>query len=185
MMRKQLSAYSEKNFKPSWTKLSGQTAKLIKDEIFIALTKESSGAVRNQICDLIGELGGTIINIEEEDADKLPEESTSWPELMKRIQELWLSNIDTMMEAALRIMATLFTYVSDEFMQYKSDLYTMFKNGMEHNTIEIKAAAIEALSSWLGIIDSKTCKLYEDLIPLLMNTVLVVLAKNEDKVHCF
>lgn len=183
MLRKQLSAFSERNFSPCWLKIGGQTAKTIKNEVFIALRDEPTKAVRYQICDLIGELGGTILNIDEEDGKNASQDHKTWEELIKMIMELWFSKIDTMLEAAFKIMSTLFSYVSEEFLQYRNDFYTMFKAGMEYSSLEIKAAAVEAMSSWLEIIDSKYCKMYEDLIPLYMETVLFVLAKDEDKVN--
>lgn len=182
MLRKQLSAFSEKNFTPSWHRISAQTATFVKNEIFVILSKEPESLVRYQICDFIGEIGGTILNIDEEEAKNVPQENKTWDELMQRIMELWVSKIDTMMEASLKIMTTLFTYVSDEFLKYKTDLYAIFKNGLEHNEIKIKVAAIEAMASWLEIIDSKNTKMYEDLVPLLMNTILYILAKDEDRV---
>lgn len=62
MMKKQLSSFSGQKGCSAWTKISGQTATLIKDEIFIALRDESTSSVRTQICNLIGELGATIFN---------------------------------------------------------------------------------------------------------------------------
>lgn len=177
-MKHELSAYE---VHLSWSKISGQTAKLIKDEIFIILTNEATSSVRASICSLIGELGATIINAKNEDED-IPEENKKWPELMKKIQDLWSSNNDNMMEAGLKIMAGLFSYQSDEFTQYKRELYSIFKTGLEHNTVEIKIAAIGALSSWIEGIDFKAAKLYEDLVPTLMNALLTTVEKNVDQV---
>lgn len=182
MLRKQLSAFSEKNFNPCWYKINAQTAKIVKDEIFLALRDEPTSLVRYQICDFVGEIGGTIMNIDDDEAEKVSNEHKNWPELIKLIMELWGSKIDTMMEAALKILATLFTYVSDSFIPYKNDFYSIFKTGMECASLDIKTAAIEAMGSWLEIIETKHSKLYEDLVPLLMETVLFVLAKDEDKV---
>eukprot|EP00331_Platyophrya_macrostoma_P022094 CAMPEP_0176443770 /NCGR_PEP_ID=MMETSP0127-20121128/22638_1 /TAXON_ID=938130 /ORGANISM="Platyophrya macrostoma, Strain WH" /LENGTH=1003 /DNA_ID=CAMNT_0017829097 /DNA_START=385 /DNA_END=3396 /DNA_ORIENTATION=+ len=118
---------------------------------------------------------------EEENNQKYSDEHKNWPELMQRLKELWGSNIESMMESSLKIMATLFSFVSDEFKNFKNDLYAIFKSGMESESLDIKLASIEALSSWVSIIDYKTCKQYEDLVPLIMNTTLIVLDKSEDK----
>lgn len=179
-MKKQFSALSDPDASSAWEKISGQTAKLIKDEIFIALRDETTSSVRIQICNLIGELGATIFILEVDSQVRF--ENKSWPELLGRIQELWLSNIDTMMEAALLILSVLFPYAENRFSLLSKSSHTMFKTGMEHDSIEIKAAALNAMSSWLGTCGLKMCKPFEKLIPLMMDTLLVVLAGNEDKV---
>jgi len=182
MLRKQLSAFSEKNFEPAWYDINEETAKFIKSEIFVALVNEPTNLVRNQICDFIAELGGTILNIDEEleeGAKKLPKELKTWDKLMDLILELWVSKREKMMESAMRILSTLFTYVNDDLLKYSNDFFAMFKNGLEFNDLGVKSATLESLGSWLEAIDAKDAKMFEDLIPIMMETLLFILAKDQ------
>eukprot|EP00331_Platyophrya_macrostoma_P020884 CAMPEP_0176475722 /NCGR_PEP_ID=MMETSP0127-20121128/43759_1 /TAXON_ID=938130 /ORGANISM="Platyophrya macrostoma, Strain WH" /LENGTH=1056 /DNA_ID=CAMNT_0017871339 /DNA_START=179 /DNA_END=3349 /DNA_ORIENTATION=+ len=175
MMRKQLSIFSESNFNAMWPLIDGNTATKIKEEIFVVLTKESASNIRHQICSLIGELGATVNNLSEEDLNKMPPEGKEWPKFVPQIMELWLSEIPSMMEAALKIMSTLFAYSSEQF----KDLFVVFKKGLEHEEINIKTAVLETMTSWISVILPKETKIYEELIPQMMDAVIFVLAKDE------
>mmetsp|Transcript_71880 Transcript_71880/g.83546 ORF Transcript_71880/g.83546 Transcript_71880/m.83546 type:complete len:1110 (+) Transcript_71880:60-3389(+) len=181
MLRKQLSSYSEASFDPCWKKLSPNTAKVIKEEVFILLRDETKPNIRDQICHLIGELGGTILAMDEDDKKLVEPEIKTWDKLLSHVMELWLSKIDIMLEAALKILTGLFDYTFDTYLEYRNDFHTIFKTGMSYDSLNIKQAAIEALSKWVQSIESKYCRMYEDLVPQMLENVLFLLAKEEDK----
>ena len=182
-MRKQLSIFSEANFNAMWPLLDGPTATKIKEEIFVILTKESASNIRHQICWLIGELGATVNSLNDEDKKKMPQEGQEWAKFVPQIMECWMSEIPSMMEATLRIMSSLFNYSSEQFLNHKKDLFAVFKKGLEHEEINIKTAAVDTLTSWVSVIPPKDTRLYEELLPQMMEAILYVLAKDEYQVN--
>ena len=182
MLRKQLSMFSERNFHSSWPKLTAQTAKKLKEDIFVILTKETASNIRYHICDFIGELAASINNLEPDDKPNMPEESKEWKQFVPHMMELWMSEAPSMMEGFLKIMSSLFNYDCEHFANYKQDLHTIFKEALQQEDLNIKTAAVDALTSWIAIIPPKDTKMYDDLVPSLLDAVLHVLAKDEYQV---
>ena len=182
MLRKQLSAFAERNFHNSWSLLNGQTSNKIKDEVFVILTKESQSSIRSHICDFIGEMAASIENLDPDDKAKMPEESKEWKQYVPRMMELWMSKAPTMMEAFLKILSAQFSYDSGQFTNYKDDLFTVFQEALVNDDLNIKTAAVEAMTSWISILPPKDVRVYENLVPSLLDAVLHVLAKDEYQV---
>ena len=184
MLRKNLSAFSEKTFSPLWVKLAAETQKTLKSELFPILQGETTKNVRHLLCDLIGEVGGTIINLDEEEA-KGNAEARQWPEIMQNIFTFYVQGNDMLKESSLRILITFFTFANQEFAEYKTQLYSIFKSALENSLPDIKLAAIQAFGSYLEICEPKDAKIFEDLLPLLLNTAVFLLSKDEQMVQPF
>lgn len=183
MLRKQLSLFSEANFKSSWGKINGQTAAKLKEELFVALSKEPTSTIRHGICSLIGELAGSISHLPPELMTNAGNENKEWAVLVPTIMKLWVSGIPTMMESTLRIMSRLFNYNAKQFLEHKKDLYTVFQKGLEHEDANINAAAIDTFTSWISHTPSREAKMYQDLIPAITTAVIKILAVDEYQVR--
>ena len=182
MLRKNLSTFSEKNFEAIWTKLTTETQASVKKEIFIILTNESASNIRHHICDLIGEIAGTILSIDD-DSNSLHVEAKTWPDVIQNIFALYESGTPSLIEASLKIIATMFTYASEELGNYRKQLHTIFKNSLEMDDINIKVASIEAIASYIQMSEPKNCKIMEELIPSILNNLLFILSKDEYQVN--
>ena len=181
MLRKNLSVFSEKNFEAIWIKLTSETQASIKKEIFIILTNETASNIRHHICDLIGEIAGTILSVEDE-SNTLHAEAKTWLEVIPNIFALYESGTPSLIEASLKIVATMFTYASEELGEYRKQLHTVFKNSLEMDDINIKVASIEAIGSYIEMSEPKNCKIMEELIPSILNNLLFILSKDEYQV---
>ena len=181
MLRKNLSAFSEKTFSPLWVKLTPETQKLFKAEIFPILQSETAKNVRHLLCDLIGEVGGTIINLDEDEAPGNAE-AKKWPEIMQNTFTFYVQGNDILKESSLKILTTFFTFANQEFAEYKTQLYSIFKSAMENNLPDIKLAGMQALGSYLEICEAKDARTFEDLLPAMLNTTVFLLGKDEQMV---
>ena len=181
MLRKNLSAFSEKTFSPLWVKLAPETQKVLKSQLFPILQGETTKNVRHLLCDLIGEVGGTIINLDEDEAKGNPE-ARQWPEIMQNTFTFYIQGNDMLKESALKILTTFFTFANQEFAEYKTQLYSIFKSSMENNSTDIKLAGMQALGSYLEICEAKDAKTFEDLLPIMLNTAVFLLGKDEQMV---
>mmetsp|Transcript_58138 Transcript_58138/g.66994 ORF Transcript_58138/g.66994 Transcript_58138/m.66994 type:complete len:1102 (-) Transcript_58138:178-3483(-) len=182
-LRKQLSAFAADASKSYWPKISTETAKFIKKEIFTILKDESSGQVRNQICSLIGELYCTIVNTcnEEDGETEVSSEHTKWDRFLAYIMELWSSEKDVMRKATFDILKGAFDYSSESFLAYKSELSGFFQAGLKSENFDIKLSALEALCSLLSTIEPREVKAFENLVPDLIETTQILATEDEFK----
>lgn len=117
-LRSVLSGYCEGNPLSAWVRINADCHKLVKDGLFEVLANEPDKAVRNVLCDLIGELGATIQGFDQTDKKKLGEEGIQWNELMPNLYEYLKSGKNQFIVAALKILSNLFTYAGDDYVEY-------------------------------------------------------------------
>lgn len=168
-IRKNLSNFSEKSFKNLWENLQPETQTLVKTSLFQCLENEPTQNIRHLICDAIGEIGGSLL----EDSEK--EKGNRWPELINILWQLFMQERNPLIEGGFKILASLLSFCSDTFEKHKSELHTLFKNGMANADKMIKLSAIQALGSHVEVLEPKECKVYEDLIPVLLDSTLNLL----------
>jgi hypothetical protein len=181
-LRSVLSSFAGAALDASWIQLNGDTQKVVKASLFEILNKEQDKIVRKGLCDLIGELGATIATYDESDKEKLGPEAIEWTELMQYLFQYLSSDNDEFIISALKILAVLFLYSADNYVQYKDQLIKIFKTNLEHQNLFIKAAAIQAITSFLQIIDAKDCKPYAPLLPIILVDTVQIIEANEDLV---
>lgn len=70
-----MSAFSEKSYENLWPKLSAENKISFKTKIFQILEQEQNQQIRHNICDSIGEVGGSLMSPEENNG------VNEWPEL--------------------------------------------------------------------------------------------------------
>jgi len=106
-LRKQLSGFSEKSFDSQLKNLSPEVLSLIKLSLFQSLEQESESQVRHQVCDAIGEIGGSLFELD-----------NKWPDLIPSIFQLFQSPNIWLQDGALRIIACNIEYQSSEYENY-------------------------------------------------------------------
>lgn len=77
-------------------------------------------------------------------------------------------------------MTSLFTYAATDFIKHINEIHNIFKESIINPLDNIKVAAIEALGSFISILEPKECRLFEDLITPLINTTVNLVERNED-----
>ena len=105
-----------------------------------------------------------------------------WPELPGIIMQLLSCPSENLIESGLKILATLFTYASETFVKEKEALLNIFRGGLSNGSKNIKLAALEALGSFIEIVEPKHTKKFEELIPLMLEATYVLLTEDENYV---
>lgn len=177
-IRKYLSVYSEKNYHNIWESLNPAIKAKVKNSLFAALEGEEDMGTRHKICDAIGEIASGLINSDEGKANE-------WPELVPLIMELLMSEKLVLMESGLKILSTLFIYAESVFLPYKEELVKIFKGGIENSNTLIQATSIEALSNFLSNVGSNHVKIFEVLIPSLLEVTYSLLITDHNHVKIF
>lgn len=179
-IRKNLSAFSEKSYVNLWNELTPEVQQQVKQLLFAALSNENDSAIRHQICDAIGEIGGTLIEHQDQFNQNQPSQN-KWPELPGLIMQLLSCPTENLIESGLKILATLFTYASETFVKEKDALSNIFRGGLGNASKNIKLATMEALGSFVEIVEPKHTKKFEELIPLMLEATYALL--NEDETY--
>jgi hypothetical protein len=55
-------------------------------------------------------------------------------------------------------MTSLFTYAANDFLNHSTQIHQIFESSLVHPEDNIKVAAIEALGSFISILEPKECK---------------------------
>ena len=155
----------------------------VKQILFTALSNENDSAIRHQICDAIGEIGGTLMEHQDQFNENMQPSQNKWPELPAVIMQLLSCPSENLIESGLKILATLFTYASETFVKEKEALLNIFRGGLTNTSKNIKLAALEALGSFIEIVEPKHTKKFEELIPALLESVYALLTEDENYVH--
>lgn len=184
-LRRQLSNYVNSIDTSVWHFLRPETQKFVKEAMFPILRQEQHKKAASLLSDFIGELGATMKTLKDDVKAVCPKEGLQWNELMQLVWGLLTSNTELLIQSALQIMSILFTYCESEFAQFKDELVPLFKQTLEHESLKIRAVSIEALASFLKNVESKDCKAMVDLIPLVLQNVLIIVDKDEDLVRAF
>ena len=111
------------------------------------------------------------------------EEINQWPELPILIWQLLNKDEDSLIESGFKILYSLFNYSSDSFTQDKRELNKVFQRGINNGNINIKISAIKAFGSYIETVDSNECKRYEDIIPDIINNIIMLMQIDKEKVH--
>lgn len=173
-LRKNLSNFSEGNFTNLWSKLTQETHQNIKSTLFACIQKEANANIRSLICDAIGEIGGSLL--EEED-----QSSQKWPEFLPTIWQLFSHQSEVQQECGFRILSNVLMFASGLFDQYKNEVAQIIEKGVKCSTLTLRSAAITCLGNFVAILEPSELKKYDQLsIPLLQSTLEIVL-KDEDE----
>jgi len=168
-----------------WDELNNDTHKLVKQVLLEVLVKEDDGPTRRVLCDFIGELSATIKKLDQDIKAQLGDEGKQWDSLMPNIWNFLNSGNAILMECALKILGILFIYCGKEFANHKNELFPILRQTLENPEMRVKAGAIEAISNFIGTIQTKHCKMFSELIPKMLESLLQIIANNEDLVSNF
>jgi hypothetical protein len=93
------------------------------------------------------------------------------------VNEFITTGVEKKIDAALQIFNGLFSFIMDHLIKFKSDLANTFGKLLQHNSLDIKLAALQAVSNLLSTAERKDCKDFTPLIPYM--TKVITDAMNE------
>jgi hypothetical protein len=85
--------------------------------------------------------------------------------------ELITTGVDKKIDAALQIFNGLFSFIMEHLIKYKSDLANTFGQLLMHKSLDIKLAALQAVSNLLSTAERKDCKDFTPLIPYMCRVI--------------
>ena len=86
------------------------------------------------------------------------ENETIWQELLSEVFVLVHSENVLHVDAALQIFNGLFQYIMDHLNKYKKELNDIFVKTLAHTNLDIKLAALRAVSCYLETVEQKDTK---------------------------
>jgi hypothetical protein len=127
--------------------------------------------MQKHIADTLGEVAGSIIATN----------PTGWPEFKKHVYTLFQdANISSNL-AAFYILESFFAFSPEYFKEDSNDLYALFKNSFCHENEKLKLAAMRSFSSYLGALETRKHKQFEDIILPLFEAIFSLLKKHNNE----
>ncbi|CAK67710.1 unnamed protein product (macronuclear) [Paramecium tetraurelia] len=164
-LRYSLSKFAPKSHKNVWSNLVPETKETIKLRLFQFIEVENSSNVKNQLCDTIGEIGGSLYE---------DDNHNEWPNLLPTLWQMFLSPKNDIIECGFKILGNLFTYSIDQFDKHSQDLHTLFVQGLASPQIKIKSSTMHALGNYIKYSLPTQYKIFQDLISNMMKAALEI-----------
>jgi hypothetical protein len=125
-----------------WQRLTDECRNGVKAQLLEAIrgSTEWPKHLTHKICSLAVEVQGAM---------QEHEDNSIWQELIMLVNELITTEQDKMVDAALQIFNGLFSYIMDHLIKFKDDLARTLGKTLQHNSLDIKLAALQAVSNLL------------------------------------
>ncbi|CAD8128052.1 unnamed protein product [Paramecium sonneborni] len=164
-LRYSLSKFAPKSHHNIWNQLSLETKEIVKLNLFQLIEVENSHIVRNQLCDIIGEIGGSLYQ---------DQNHNEWPNLLPILWQMFLSPKSDIIECGFKILGNLFIYSIDQFDKHQQDLHTLFVQGLASSQIKIKSSTMHALGNYIKYSLPVQYNNFQDLISNMMKSALEI-----------
>ena len=148
-----------------WKRLSTEAKEFVKLELLKAISECADKNVIHKVCNLLIEIGGTIYE----------QENFVWQDLLNILFQFVNCAEVIKVDAALQIFNGLFGYLMDHLVKFKNDLMGIFAKTLQHESLDINLAALQAVSNFLQIVEGKDAKDFIQLLPLMVGVVIKAL----------
>jgi hypothetical protein len=155
-----------------WKRLSTEAKEFVKLELLKAISECADKNVIHKVCNLLIEIGGTIYE----------QENFVWQDLLNILFQFVNCAEVIKVDAALQIFNGLFGYLMDHLVKFKNDLMGIFAKTLQHESLDINLAALQAVSNFLQIVEGKDAKDFIQLLPLMVGVVIKALELDEETV---
>ena len=92
------------------------------------------------------------------------------------------SDDDIKVDAALQIFNGLFSYLMDHLIKFKADLIGIFQKTLNHKSLDINLAALQAVSNFLQIAEGKDAREFVSLLPQMAQVALKAVQEDDETV---
>lgn len=89
---------------------------------------------------------------------------------------------EAQVDAALVVFNGLFSYILDHLVKYKNELGGIFERTLQFQKLDIKLAALQALSNYLSVAERKDTKDFIRLLPLMTGVVTQAFQEEDETV---
>ena len=169
-----------------WHQLRSETQRLIKESLnqnFLRESESSEKNLSNLISDVIGILLISILGMDNFVQNLCSTEGRQWDSIFEDVWTFLASENTLLLTSGLKILSVLAQYRHPEFLQQVDELVPMLKQSLEAEDLRVKSYAIQVISRFFENAESKDCKPFLSLIPLLLQAILIIVEKDEDLVN--
>ena len=147
--------------KTLWETLNAQSKEYLKTNLILAIRSCQVKDLMHKLSNLLVEVAGGM------------QESTEeiWQGLLDLVFEFVNSETTLHVDAALQIFNGLFSYIIDHLVKFKDDLLGIFKKTLNHSSLDIKLASLQAVSNYLQTVEQTDTKKFVQLIPDMYNVI--------------
>lgn len=179
VLKKVLMVYEEDQVK-GYRLLTAQGKQAFQRGILLLLSQEQVETVRENICDLISEVGASVA------LDETLPEPDKWNSLLQHLFELFQTNTETAILSVFRIFDGLFANAGNLYVVHSESIFKLFQFGLNHNSTSIPLAALEALASLVQTVKAKDLRIFKPLGELILSLArrLTAAEKEDDLQSC-
>jgi len=172
ILRRGLSSTVTEAKKTLWEVLSADAKSFVKTNLLETIKGVTTKDLIHKLSNLLVEVAGCMFEDEGEEV---------WQDLLNLTFVFVNSTENMQVDAALQIFNGLFTYIIDHLVKFNTDLLSIFKKTLNHASLDIKLAALQAVSNYLQTVEPKDTKPFVELIPD-MYSVIRTAATEDDEV---
>lgn len=155
-----------------WEVITPQAREFLKNNLLSTIKTVQNKDLIHKISNLLVEIAGGMFEYENE---------SIWQDLLNLVFEFVNSDNNLFVDSALQIFNGLFSYIIDHLNKFKSDLLGIFRKTLTHTSLDIRLAALQAVSNYLQTVEQADTKQFVDLIPDMVN-VIQMAAEQDDEV---
>lgn len=158
-----------------WQRLNDECRNGVKTQLVEVLrgSTEWPKHLTHKVCSLAVEVQGAM----QEHEDK-----SIWQELIMLTNEFITTGVEKKIDAALQIFNGLFSFIMDHLIKFKNDLANTFGQLLQHKSLDIKLAALQAVSNLLSTAERKDCKDFTPLIPYMCKVITDAVSESDEVV---
>lgn len=110
------------------------------------------------------------------------ENDAIWQDLLNMVFTFVNEEMDSKVDAGLTIFTGLFSYIMDHLSAHTEDLGKIFEKTLQHRSLDIKLAALQATCNYLGICERKHAKIFKTLLPLMTGVISQAVEQDEETI---
>jgi len=172
ILRRGLQSMLVEQKKTLWEALTAPAKEFVRSHLLLAVKEIKTKDLMHKLSNLLVEVAGSMYEENEE----------VWQDLLNLVF-LFVNAEDVLqVDAALQIFNGLFSYLIDHLIKFKADLIGIFRKTLNHATLDIKLAALQAASNYLQTVEQKDTKPFQELIPDMYNVVRAAAAEDDETV---
>ena len=158
-----------------WKRLSDPAREAVKASILTTLqsVNATNKAFMHKVCNVAVEIQGAMVAEQDE---------AIWQDLLNLVFNFIAGEQEAMIDVALVIFNGLFSYILDHLVKYKDDLGRIFERTLQFQSLDIKLAALQAVSNYLSVAERKDTKEFIKLLPLMTAVVTQAFADDDETV---
>ena len=103
-----------------------------------------------------------------------------WQELLNLIFQFVNSDTNLQVDAALQMFNGLFSYIIDHLNKYKEDLIGIFRKTLNHTSLDIRLAALQAVSNYLQTVEQKDTKPFQALLGDMTSVIRAAASEEQE-----